>query len=35
MDATIWNIERFFGWVAPTASFLQALNVGEAEAHRA
>lgn len=26
MDATIWNVERFFGWVATTASFVQALK---------
>jgi ureidoacrylate peracid hydrolase len=25
-DATIWNVERFFGWVAPSAAFIAALG---------
>lgn len=26
-DATVWNVERFFGWVAPSSAFLGALGV--------
>jgi ureidoacrylate peracid hydrolase len=25
-DATVWNVERFFGWVAPSAAFIGALG---------
>jgi ureidoacrylate peracid hydrolase len=25
-DATIWNVERFFGWVTPSRTFLEALR---------
>jgi len=25
-DATVWNVERFFGWVAPAAAFVGALG---------
>jgi ureidoacrylate peracid hydrolase len=27
-DATVWNVERFFGWVAPSAAFIGALGAG-------
>jgi ureidoacrylate peracid hydrolase len=26
-EATLWNVERFFGWVAPAAAFVGALGV--------
>jgi ureidoacrylate peracid hydrolase len=31
-DATVWNVTTFFGWVAPTAAFVQALAQGQPQA---